>query len=340
MEAFTRAIDAGLAPGGQLSIWKHGRSLLELTHGQSGLNVVYDLASLTKILSTTYLFARALHYGLCALEDPVARYVPQAPPEPTLRQLLEHAGGFPSHLPFHERVGKDLSPQDAHDAIVRMAAREPLACAPDTKIIYSDLGFILLGATLERLFAEPLSALITREQHGVFYRDARTGALPFPELSYAPTTHLPLSDGSLPMNVPTGVVHDPNCRAMGGVAGHAGLFGTAAAVSKLMQRWLAASRGEDDGWLKADLARTMWTDSKVPGRARGFDKPSPQGSHTGDVWPTDTVGHLGFTGTSAWLSPSVGLSVVLVTNRTCTLPELKAHRRAVYAEAFRSFGQA
>jgi CubicO group peptidase (beta-lactamase class C family) len=338
IEAFRKAIDDGLAPGGQLSIWQNGRALCEEAY-QSAPDVQYDLASLTKILSTTYLFARAMQYGLVALEDPIARFVPQAHAGVTVRQLLEHSAGYPAHLPFHERVPAGSSASEAHAFIVREAAREPLVHAPDTKIVYSDLGFILLGAALERMFAEPLSKLITREQHGVFYRDARFLPLPFAELTYATTTHLPLSDGSVPMRVPLGVVHDPNCRAMGGASGHAGLFGTAAAVSRLVQRWLAASRGDDDAWLRPETVATMWTPSRMPGRARGWDKPSAQGSHTGDVWPADTVGHLGFTGTSAWLSPSAGLSVVLVTNRACTLAELKAHRRAIYAAAWTSLAK-
>ncbi|MCC6809399.1 MAG: beta-lactamase family protein [Deltaproteobacteria bacterium] len=338
--AFRVAIDRGLAPGGQLSIWRDGAPVLEdasglvaAGEGATSLDVVYDLASLTKILATTYLAARALQYGLCALEDAIVRFVPHAPENVTVRQLLEHAAGYAAHLPLHARVPNDMSPQEAHALIVREAARAPLVCPPDTKIIYSDLGFIVLGAALERMFAEPISALVTRQAHGVFFRDVRAASLPHDALEYAPTAHLPLADNEAPVAVPRGVVHDPNARAMGGAAGHAGLFGTATAVSRLMQRWLAASRGDDDAWLRRETVATMWAPSRVPGRARGFDKPSPSGSHTGDVWPADTIGHLGFTGTSAWLSPSLGLSVVLVTNRGCTLAELKAFRREIYAAA-------
>ncbi|MEO1337194.1 MAG: serine hydrolase, partial [Myxococcota bacterium] len=114
-------------------------------------------------------------------------------------------------------------------------------------------------------------------------------------------------------------VHDENCRAMGGAAGHAGLWGTAEGVLDIAESLVSAFHGESDQLLKPDTVRRLWRPSLVPDSTRtpGWDRPSGQGSSTGGRWPDHAVGHLGFTGTSVWIEPSRALIVVLITNRVC-----------------------
>ncbi len=336
-EAFRAGIDAGLAPGGQLCISIGGERIVDVAHGRlsPGVDAAvtpeldYDLASLTKVLATCYLIGRARQYGLCTLEDPLARFVPSAWPEVSLRHALEHSSGYPAHRRFYEQLSAPAGTPEAYDQCVRAAAREPLDAPPGTRIVYSDLGFILLGAALERMFAESLRALIRRETHGVFFPsedDRRSGA-------FAPTDHLGAAEDLPPTPHPPGVTHDDNCRAMGGATGHAGLFGSARQVTALAERWLAAARDEDPAFMQARFCAELFAPARQKGRATGWDMTSP-GGHTGDVWPADTLGHLGFTGTSVWMSPSRRAICTLVTNRGCKMAELKAYRRSVYAAAW------
>src|SRR5262249_42248510 len=155
----------------------------------------------------------------------------------------------------------------------------------------------------------PLDQAYLRDKLGAFFlRDRRAGDV------FAP------SEPGV-----RAVVHDENARAMGGVAGHAGLFGCARDVVALGERWL--------GWHHA--TQRFWAPSDVPGSTRtlGWDRPSPSGSSTGDVWPLDSVGHLAFTGCSLWIAPARQLVAALVTNRTYFSRDpapIRAMRRAVY----------
>jgi CubicO group peptidase (beta-lactamase class C family) len=318
---FRAGIDRGIAPGGQLVLSKNGERIVDEAYGTATPDLDHDLASLTKVLATCWLVGRARQYGLCDLDDPLSRFIPAAAEGVTLRHCLEHTSGYPAHKHFYETLS-------GYEPIVAAAARTPLASEPGTRIVYSDLGFILLGAALERMFAEPLRALITEKTHGVFYPSGE-------DRPFATTAHLGAAEDRPPIPTPPGVVHDGNCRAMGGASGHAGLFGSAREVMALAERWLGAHRGEDTAFMQKRFVDELFAPARVPGRATGFDMTSP-GGHTGDVWPSDTVGHLGFTGTSLWMSPSQRLICVLVTNRQRPMAELKAYRRAVYAAAVRA----
>jgi CubicO group peptidase (beta-lactamase class C family) len=329
---------------------------------------VYDLASLTKPLATAMLVGRAIERGGCRLEDPIERFVPGVDPRVTIEHALEHAAGFAAHrrfdlelAPTAGRTDGDPTPSefagdrrdkpacrtdgdptpsefagdrrdkpacrpdgdptpsefaDAFRAIVARAAREPLEALPGARALYSDVGFILLGAALEAIFERPLSALF--EAPGVLFRDRRFGEPPALAAPFAPT------EGCRP-----GEVHDENARAMGGAAGHAGLFGTADAVLDLAECWLRAFHGERGGILEPETVRRLWRPSAVPGSTRtlGWDRPAPEGSSTGGRWPAQSVGHLGFTGTSIWIEPERALAVVLVSNRVCPSRENNAIRR-------------
>jgi len=331
-EAFRAGIESGFAPGGQLCVRKGNVTLLDRAHGDAQPDLAFDLASLTKVLSTVYLVAKARQYGLCELDDPLDRFVPAAAAGVTLRHALEHSSGYPAHRHFYDDLPEPAGSREAYEFCVRAAARTPLEAEPGTRIKYSDLGFILLGAAMERLFAEPLAALVRKDTHGAFFPSNEDRA----SLQFASTAHLGLSEDRPPVTLAPGVVHDGNCRAMGGAAGHAGLFGSARQVTALAARWLAAARGEDDAWLRPAFVAETFAPSRIPGRATGWDR-AMLGGHTGDVWPADTIGHLGFTGTSMWMSPSKRLICTLVINRGCTVAQLKEYRRTVYRAAWEEF---
>ena len=344
-DILVEGVREGVYPGGQLAASREGARLfsgaagirgpgLERTHE----HVIYDLASLTKPLSTTVLLGQAFEYGLCSLDDPLDRYVPEAPSDVTLEHVLEHGAGFIAHQRFDQRLPSSIVPASwkAWRHIVREAARAPRLRPPGEKAEYSDIGFILLGAVLERLRAQPLSTA-----HGLLgtplcFRDRRgPPATPpiEPKFPIAPTEH-----GLV------GEVHDENARAMGGAAGHAGLFGTAEGVLAVAEDLISAYHGEAGCLLQPETIRRLWQPSRVPDSTRtlGWDRPSSSGSSTGGRWPRHAVGHLGFTGTSLWVEPDRALAVVLVTNRVCPSRannRIRTLRPALYSAAWEAWAR-
>lgn len=320
IDIFAEGARDGVYPGGQLVVSRECQRLLTASVGVLGPGleatndeVIYDLASLTKPLATGILLGRALEQNKCKLDDPVGRFVPGVDPAIRIEHLLEHASGYPAHQRFDTTLPSTLRPGswDAWRHIIFKAAAVPRETPPGQVAVYSDIGFILLGAAMEILWSAPLSlahALLTMP---LFYRDTRgPPALPMVR-SRAPIAP---TEGCAP-----GEVHDENARAMGGAAGHAGLFGNATGVLKVAEQLVLAYHGWRGGVLAPETVRRLWQPSLVPGSTHtlGWDRPSKTGSSTGGRWPAHSIGHLGFTGTSVWIEPERALIVVLVTNRVC-----------------------
>ncbi|RMG97938.1 MAG: class A beta-lactamase-related serine hydrolase [Deltaproteobacteria bacterium] len=316
-------------------------------------STIYDLASLTKPLATTTLAAIALSAGRLRLDDaPPQDLVPQLAGA-TLGHLLCHASGLPAHVPFYvEAAGVEPG------VVWRgLRATAPVA-SPGTKVLYSDLGFMVLGAWLERVFDASLgTAFEDRVAAPLGLHDPTTdrfvGYLPLgrpldPSLRarIAPTEHYaerPPDETVEPDYLGLrrahgleawGEVHDDNAFVLGGVAGHAGLFGTAAGVADLAAAWL-------DGLvvgLSTEIRDRLWAPCPVPESAfrYGFDGPTAGGS-TGGALSADAVGHLGFTGTSLWIEPSRRRIYVLLSNRVHPHrrrgPEIAAVRQAFHRRA-------
>ncbi|MEQ8275232.1 MAG: serine hydrolase domain-containing protein [Deltaproteobacteria bacterium] len=321
IDIFAAGARDGVYPGGQLAASREMKRIVTAAVGRIGPGleptsdkVNYDLASLTKPLATTVLVGKALETGLCDLTDPICKFVPGVDPEIRIEHVLEHSAGFPAHQRFDRTLPDTVTPGswDAWRHIVFRAAHTPRTARPGLKSEYSDIGFILLGAALEVMFCRPLSIAYAQLGTHLFYRDRRgTPALPpfLPPWPIAPTED----------DCAIGFVHDENCRAMGGAAGHAGLWGNAEGTLLLAEQLVAAYHGDRRCLLQPETVRRLWQPSLVKGSTRtlGFDRPSKVGSSTGGRWPSSSVGHLGFTGTSLWIEPDRALIVVLVTNRVC-----------------------
>jgi CubicO group peptidase (beta-lactamase class C family) len=272
--------------------------------------VVFDLASLTKLFVTTTLVADAVDDGVIDLDEQAWPGWPGVTP----RHLLAHDGGLVAHRHFHRELLDDprrshlLGQRAGRDVIVDAVLATAAEAAPGTRVLYSDLGFIALGDLVERRRGADLDALWAahplRAGTGArFVRLADDGYHPALPL-VAPTEHC-----AWRRRVVHGQVHDDNGFAMGGVGGHAGLFGSLDDVVTMATRLLA--RLDDDGDTLARFARHRTTAS--PTRALGFDVATPGGS-TGDALSPRTVGHLGFTGTSVWLDLDAGRGYVLLSN--------------------------
>jgi CubicO group peptidase (beta-lactamase class C family) len=284
----------------------------------------FDVASLTKIVSTTAVVMRLVDSGRLDLDAPVRPWLPElgdgtVKATITARHLLEHSAGMHWWKPFFETLAAEARPGEApRDALVRLAAAVPLDAPPRTRSVYTDLGFILLATVCERIAGERIDALARRlvwQPLGMESTGYVDLSAPRPAATYAATELCPRR-GLL-----VGQVHDDNAHAAGGVCGHAGVFSTAADLARFAAAYTRSWRGElVSGGFPPALARAFAAPAPVQDSTRslGWDRPS-QGagaSQAGDRWPrADAVGHGGFTGTSMWLDLAHARWIVLVTNR-------------------------
>ncbi|HEV2617237.1 MAG TPA: glycoside hydrolase family 3 N-terminal domain-containing protein [Candidatus Acidoferrales bacterium] len=325
-ELLDRAVKDHAFPGGVLAVGWHGQ-LVEHAFGRLTYeakspkvrdSTIYDVASLTKPIVTTSAIMTLVAEGRVDLDAPVSRYLPewlngakagqQADwrKSVTVSDLLMHTSGLPAHREFY----KDTKGQEA---ILKRANAEPLVAEPGTKIEYSDLGFMLLGEIVERLTGETLEQFARENifaplgmSHSYFNPPRALRA------QIAPTEN----DAAFRKRQLQGEVDDGNAFAMGGVAGHAGLFTTAQDVSAFAQMMLnggmyAQKRIFTRAIIDEFTARATVGDSA---RALGWDVPT-ENSSSGHYMSRRAYGHNGFTGTSIWIDPDKGLFVILLTNR-------------------------
>ena len=285
-------------------------------------DTIFDLASLTKVLATTTLAMRAVDSGRMVMSDPIAKWLPEwrgtDRMHVTIADLLTHRSGLSAYLPlFRDFAGRT----EFEHAICTL----PLEYEPRTQAIYSDLGFILLGFILEDVAPrtpgfvgapgayDPSTSLASQ-----FHR-VRAFMTPEPLAFHPPRAWrsrcAPTELDEWRGRLLTGEVHDENCWALGGAAGHAGLFGTAAAVGAFARAVLRTLAGEPIMALPETM-RTFVARSDTPGssRASGWDTMLPTSSCGTRLSPT-AIGHTGFTGTSLWIDWERDLYVVLLTNR-------------------------
>jgi CubicO group peptidase (beta-lactamase class C family) len=268
-------------------------------------DTVFDLASLTKVIGTTSLAMRAVADGRLSLEMRVADVIDQWTGadrrDVTVRRLLDHSSGLPGVCELWRRYS-------GRDAYRRAIAALPLEYEPGSGSIYSDPGFMLLGFVLEQIDGAGLDRQFAPLQASL----GEIGFLPADHLRarIAPTEQDPWRGRLL-----VGEVHDENAAALGGVAAHAGLFGTAAAVGAFARIVLATFHAST-ALATPEVMRTFAARSNVPGssRALGWDTMLPTSS-CGTSMSATAIGHTGFTGTSLWIDWQRDLYVVLLTNR-------------------------
>ena len=275
---------------------------------------IFDLASLTKVLCTTTLTAVLLdkNSDIFSLNDNVQKYIPQFKDQRvTIAHLLNHTSGLPAWLPLHTHFHQKIpSPEEAK----MFYLNEILNSLPspnsdfEKKPIYSDLGFMLLGWILEEKFNAPLEKLFKENIQKIFKT---------PSLQFNPKTANVIETEDCPWrkHLLRGIVHDDNCYVLGGIAGHAGLFGNVTDVVELGKVWLDALN--ENTHSLHQIFSIFWNKTLGPkgSRVLGWDVVSPENSSAGKYFSTETRGHLGFTGTSLWIDPKQKLIVSLLTNR-------------------------
>jgi len=339
--ALNRAVTDGVFPGAVLAVRYGDRPIFRFHAGHLSTvppgphvstSTIYDLASLTKPLATVTAFVLLTQEGRCRLDDRVADHLAECVDTPigsaTLRHLLTHSSGLPGWRGFYERLSPDgripsSSDERAHakQSMLGLIRSEALVYERGTRSLYSDLGFMLLGFILERCSGQrldhffcnhitaPLGGLpiefVLRERLDQFLTVAnRDGGVASTEFD------------SWRGRLLCGEVHDQNAAALGGEAGHAGLFGTVDAVLAITGEWLQACRGRStilDQGLVQEFTRRQRQEG-LSSWALGWDTPSLPSS-SGRRFSARSFGHLGYTGTSIWIDPDRELEVVLLSNR-------------------------
>jgi CubicO group peptidase (beta-lactamase class C family) len=366
--ALQSAVDEGVFPGAQLAVRLRGELQCVVVAGRlssepPGLPVqrttMYDLASLTKPLATGTSVLLLTQRAKVTLEDPVQEVLAELEGAPigqaTVRDLLAHRSGLPGWRPFYERldaggVVPELSGgnQLVKQHVLKMIRDEPIIYPRGERSVYSDLGFMLLGFLVERLSGMPMD---------FWCEEAIVRPLGADPMMFIPTvgrTQLDVTLSTMDASriAPTehdewrnrllrGEVHDENAAAMGGVAGHAGLFGTAESVLAVSGAWLCGYHGRES-ILDGELVRQFTTCQQSVARlswALGWDTPSAPSS-SGSSFSERSFGHLGYTGTSLWIDPLCELEVVLLSNRVHPSrrnEKIKAFRPYIHDLVYREF---
>jgi CubicO group peptidase (beta-lactamase class C family) len=308
-------VEVGRAQG---AIWREsfGRLTYAADATPTELDTIFDLASLTKVMATAPIVMRAIIEGRLTLDSKVGEFLEGWADgdrrELRVRHLLDHSSGLPAHRRFWEFCSGRLEYETALREV-------PLERLPGARSVYSDLGFMVLGFMVEAARGAPLD-----DQFAALRRawDGATAFNPSRTLldRIAPTEYDAGRSGAV-----HGEVHDENARALEGVAGHAGLFGTAGDVGSFARLVLSTFHAET-ALGTPSLMRTFTTQCQVPSssRALGWDTMRPTSS-CGSLMSVDAVGHTGFTGTSLWIDRARDLYVVLLTNRIHPTRANEAH---------------
>jgi CubicO group peptidase (beta-lactamase class C family) len=294
---------------------------------------IFDLASLTKPLATTTSIMILVDEGAIGLDDPVAKFLPAFAERDkeavTVRHLLTHSSGLKPWRAYHEmllqkerKTGEALiGTPEARETIIDRTLRSALVHEPGAAAVYGDLDFIVLGAVVEAVAREPFDAFCQERIFGplglsdTFFIPLDPGR---PALAGETQRRIAATENCSWRNrILWGEVHDPNASVMGGVAGHAGLFSTVDDLMKYAQVLLDVWHGRSDA-LPRETLRAFATRQHLPESsdwALGWDTPTKGASSSGQYFSEQSIGHLGFTGTSLWIDLTREAIVVLLTNR-------------------------
>lgn len=336
------AVAQGVFPGAVLLVAKEQDIVFEQAFGQRSLvpeksplrvDTIFDIASLTKPLATTTAIMLLVREKKIRLDDQITRVIPMygvlGKSLTTFRHLLTHSGGLPAWKPFFEEIIKSekagrinfTASRAAKSYVCEQIHRDKAVSAPGSQSLYSDLGFMILGEAVEILTGNSLDRFCQER----IFKPMGMRATGFVDLTQLRTRRLqPITEIIAPTeNCPwrkkilCGEVHDDNAYAMGGVAGHAGLFSSARDIHAFLARLDQCRKGKDN-FLPQLLVEEFLTKDQAVSQstfALGWDTPTPGQSSSGIQFSPRSVGHLGFTGCSIWWDLEKNCHVVLLTNR-------------------------
>ena len=340
--AFQEAVTQGVFPGAALLVGKDQSVVYEQAFGNRSvlpeklpmqLETIFDVASLTKPLATTVAVMLLVQEKKIRLDDQVTRVIPMygvlGKSLTTFRHLLTHSAGLPAWKPYFEEIIKSekagrinfIVSRAAKSFVFELIHREKPLSPPGSQTLYSDLGFMMLGEAVEILTGSNLDRFCQER----IFKPMGLRATGFIDLTQLRTRRLqPVTEMIAPTEtcpwrkkVICGEVHDDNAYAMGGVAGHAGLFSSARDIHAFLVRLDQCRQGKDS-FLPQPLVQEFLSKDQTVGQssfALGWDTPTPGQSASGGLFSPSSVGHLGFTGCSIWWDLEKNCHVVLLTNR-------------------------
>jgi serine-type D-Ala-D-Ala carboxypeptidase len=341
-QALAEAVQREVIPGATIVVRRGGEVAFEGAFGARALQpersamqleTVFDLSSLTKPLATTVAIMMLVRDAKLRLDERVTRFFHNfgvhGKSHVTFRQLLAHCSGLAAWRPYYQQIaaiekgGKVnfMASRGAKDFVYDEIHRERPEYPPGSKLLYSDLNFMLLGEVVEQVSGVVLNRfcrekifrpLALRATDFIDISQNRTRRLEPVREMFAPTSFCPLRKRWL-----IGEVDDENAYAMGGVAGHAGLFAPVKEVDRLAYELVRCYSGKSE-LIPQRIVREFWSrDKAVAGSTwgLGWDTPSAEYSSSGRHFSPAAVGHLGFTGTSIWIEPEREIVISLLTNR-------------------------
>ena len=320
-----QAIEEGVFPGAVLLVSRKDQRVCHEAFGHRDLiakpamttATIFDLASLTKPLATALavmMLVQEQDLGLAQnLGDVLPAFAKDAKAAIKIENLLYHNSGLADYRPFYQTI--DHLPLDKRkEALRKLLVNEPLLHPIGSRVVYSDIGFMILDWLVEHLSGKRLDLFVSEkvyqplELNNLFFVDLKNH---LPQVEFAATEQCTWREKLL-----SGQVHDENAYVVGGVQGHAGLFGSASDVHRLLLELLAAYHGNQSQHVfRPDLVRLFFHRQENSDKALGFDAPSQEGSSSGRFFSANSVGHLGFTGTSFWMDLERSIIVILLTNR-------------------------
>jgi CubicO group peptidase (beta-lactamase class C family) len=320
-----QAVAKEIFPGGVLLVAEKQKIVFFKAYGYAHLSshrpmtkeTIFDLASLTKPLSTALAVMKLILYDQIELEDPLSQIMPEFErtdkAEIKLKNLLYHDSGLPDYRPYYKTL-EGIARDSRRNALRKLLVQEPLINPIGKKVIYSDLGFMILAWVVERISNQRLDHFVADE----IYQPLGLNNLFFISRNLAESRGHFAATENCPWRkkILEGQVHDENAYVVGGVEGHAGLFGTADNIYRLLVELLSIYRGERKSALfHKDLLHRFF--KRLPGtdKALGFDTPGVTDSSCGRGFSQNSIGHLGFTGTSFWMDLERSVIVILLTNR-------------------------
>jgi CubicO group peptidase (beta-lactamase class C family) len=369
--AMEKAISEGIFPAADLLVAKQGEVLHSKQYGDARAGTCFDIASLTKPVCTATLVMMLAEENLLKVSDTVYQWLGGARlPEHrlmTVEQLLNHTSGLPAWQPYYRELPLDLvGTEGGRHFILDACFHEPPIHQPGEKTLYSDIGYILLGEIVEQaggasldilfsnriakplglqdtFFAKAVGAPISMTaRHGFTSADQH---VPTPKYGrpedraarkenerrrFAPTEDCPWRE-----RVIHGEVHDQNAYALGGVAGHAGLFSTAQDLYRFVLELTNCYKGKSD-WIPQNTMHQFFNFENCRGQGifiGGWDTPSSRNSASGRYFSKRSIGHLAYTGCSIWIDLEKDFSIVLLTNRihpSTTNEKIKAFRPQIH----------
>jgi CubicO group peptidase (beta-lactamase class C family) len=313
-----------VTPGVQVRAYQAGKLVCDISVGET--YPYYDFASITKVIFSVQSMMMAFEEKKWTFDTKVSHFLPWFPSKKTrVQDLLTHSSGLPWWVPFYKEINSNLPVPERWKQLQQMIATQEIE--PKEVSLYSDVGILTLAFVLEEIFQKPLIDIWTALKEK-FYNGTTMNFHPDHQAPYRKSLYAPTEECPWRQRVLQGEVHDENCWSLGGVSSHAGLFGSIDDLGWYLLLLRSQIQGVARYAIKQKTATLFSQRARPVGKgdwAMGYMMPTPGSASCGMYFSLSSVGHTGFTGTSAWYDPKADLAVAILSNRVAYGRENKAY---------------